>query len=41
MKKILITIYNIMQSMGRAKAAASLARHGRHAEARALMLADQ
>jgi hypothetical protein len=39
MKKILNAIYEILESMGRAKAAACLARHGRHEEAKALMLA--
>lgn len=41
MKKIFHKIYTILESMGRAKAAACLARHGRHAEARVLMLADK
>jgi hypothetical protein len=40
MKKILNAIYEILESMGRAKAAACLARHGRHEEAKALMLAE-
>lgn len=38
MKKILNAIYEVLESMGRAKAAACLARHGRHKEAKALML---
>jgi hypothetical protein len=40
MKKILNAIYEILESMGRAKAAACLARHGRHEEAKALMLTE-
>lgn len=40
MKKILRTIYSLMEAMGRAKAAACLARNGRHAEAKALMMHD-
>jgi hypothetical protein len=40
MKKILNAIYEILESMGRAKAAACLARHGRHVEAKALMLTE-
>jgi hypothetical protein len=40
MKKILNAIYEILESMGRAKAAACLARHGRHEEAKALLLQD-
>lgn len=39
MKKILNVIYEILESMGRAKAAACLARNGRHEEAKALMMA--
>jgi hypothetical protein len=38
MKRIFNAIYEILESMGRAKAAACLARHGRHEEAKALML---
>lgn len=38
MKKVLNTIYEILESIGRAKAAAALSRSGLHAEARALML---
>jgi hypothetical protein len=40
MKKILNAIYEILESMGRAKAAACLARHGRYEEAKALMMAE-
>jgi hypothetical protein len=40
MKKILNTIYEVMESIGRAKAAAHLSRMGLHDEAKALMLAD-
>jgi hypothetical protein len=40
MKKIFTVIYEIMESMGRAKAAAHLSRQGLHKEAKALMLAD-
>jgi hypothetical protein len=40
MKLFLNAIYEILESMGRAKAAAHLAQHGHHAEAKALMLAD-
>ena len=40
MKKIFNVIYEIMESMGRAKAAAHLSRQGLHKEAKALMLAD-
>lgn len=40
MKKIFHTIYSLMECMGRAKAAACLARNGYHAEARAIMLRD-
>jgi hypothetical protein len=38
MKKFLNVIYEMMESMGRAKAASCLARHGRYAEAKAMML---
>jgi hypothetical protein len=40
MKKIFNTIYEIMESMGRAKAAAHLSRQGLHEEAKRLMLAN-
>ena len=40
MKSFFNAIYEIMESMGRAKAAAHLARQGLHAEAKALLLAD-
>jgi hypothetical protein len=40
MKKIINTIYEIMESIGRAKAAAHLSRMGLHDEAKALMLTD-
>lgn len=39
MKKILHAIYEIFESIGRAKAAANLARRGLHAEAKEVMLA--
>lgn len=39
MKTLLNTIYEIFESIGRAKAASHLARHGLYAEAKALMLA--
>jgi hypothetical protein len=38
MKDFLNTLYGIFETMGRARAAAHLARHGLHAEAKALML---
>ena len=38
MKKILNNLYEIFETMGRARAAAHLARCGLHAEAKALML---
>jgi len=38
MKKLLHTLFSILESMGRAKAAAHLARAGRNQEAQALML---
>jgi hypothetical protein len=38
MKKLLHAIYEIFESIGKAKAATSLARQGLHAEAKALML---
>lgn len=37
MKSFLNTIYEILESIGRAKAAAALSRSGLHAEAKALM----
>ena len=40
MKTILNTIYEILESMGRAKAAAHLSRQGLHQEAKDLMLRD-
>lgn len=40
MKKLLNTIYEILESIGRAKAASHLARCGMHNEAKALMLAE-
>lgn len=40
MKKIINTIYEVMESIGRAKAAAHLSRMGLHDEAKALMLAE-
>lgn len=40
MKKIFNVICDIMESLGRAKAAAGLSRLGYHEEAKALMLAD-
>ena len=40
MKSFLNAIYEVMESLGRAKAAAHLSRQGLHAEAKALMLAE-
>jgi hypothetical protein len=40
MKKFFTAIYEVMESLGRAKAAAHLARHGHIEQAKALMLAD-
>jgi hypothetical protein len=40
MKSFLNAICEILESIGRAKAAAHLSRQGLHAEAKALMLAD-
>jgi hypothetical protein len=40
MKSFLKKIYVILESMGRAKAAAALSRQGRHEEAKAILLAD-
>ena len=40
MKKFFTAIYEVMESIGRAKAAAHLARHGHVEQAKALMLAD-
>jgi hypothetical protein len=40
MKKIFNAIYEILESVGRAKAAAHLSRQGQYAEAKALLLAD-
>lgn len=40
MKKIFNVICEILESIGRAKAAAHLSRQGLHAEAKALLLAD-
>jgi hypothetical protein len=40
MKNFLNTLYEIAESMGRAKAAAHMARQGFHKEAKAIMLAD-
>jgi len=40
MKSFLNTIYEVMESIGRAKAAAHLSRMGLHQEAKVLMLAD-
>jgi hypothetical protein len=40
MKKFFTAIYEVMESLGRAKAAAYLARHGHIEQAKALMLAD-
>lgn len=40
MKKILNAVYDFIETVGRAKAAAHLSRMGLHEEARALMLAD-
>lgn len=40
MKQFFNVIYQVLESVGRAKAAAHLSRQGLHAEAKALMLAD-
>jgi hypothetical protein len=40
MKQFFNTICEIMESLGRARAAAHLSRQGLHSEAKALMLAD-
>jgi hypothetical protein len=40
MKRFLNIVYTVLESMGRAKAAAHMARCGRHKEAQAIMLAD-
>jgi len=40
MKSILDTIYAVLESIGRAKAAAHLSRQGRHDEAKAILLAE-
>jgi hypothetical protein len=40
MKRFFTAIYEVMESLGRAKAASHLARQGLHKEARKLMLAD-
>ena len=40
MKRFLNVIYTVLESIGRAKAAAQMARCGKHKEAQAIMLAD-
>jgi hypothetical protein len=40
MKQFFKTVYEVLESLGRAKAAAHLSRQGLHEEAKALMLAD-
>lgn len=40
MKLFFYTIYEVLESLGRAKAAAHLSRQGQHEEAKALLLAD-
>lgn len=40
MRQVLESIWSFLECIGRAKAAAALARHGMHKEARALMLKD-
>jgi len=40
MKKLFNTIYSLLESMGRAKAATALARMGDHKSAKHLMLAE-
>ena len=40
MKSFFNTIYEILESMGRAKAAAHLSRQGKHEEAKAILLAE-
>ena len=41
MKNFFTTIFNIVASIGKAKAAAHFARQGNHAAAKALMLEDR
>jgi hypothetical protein len=38
MKKFFNAVYEVLESLGRAKAAAHLSRHGHYEEAKALML---
>lgn len=40
MKQFFNAIYQVLESMGRAKAAAHLSRHGQYEQAKALMLAE-
>jgi hypothetical protein len=40
MKRFFNAVYEVLESMGRAKAAAHLSRQGKHEEAKALLLAD-
>jgi hypothetical protein len=40
MKNFFNVIYQVLESIGRAKAAAHLSRQGQYAEAKALLLAD-
>jgi hypothetical protein len=40
MKQFFNVVYEILESMGRAKAAAHLSRQGRHEEAKAVLLAE-
>jgi hypothetical protein len=40
MKQFFNAVYEVLESMGRAKAAAHLSRQGKHEEAKAVLLAD-
>jgi hypothetical protein len=40
MKRFFNAVYEVLESMGRAKAAAHLSRQGKHEEAKAVLLAD-
>jgi hypothetical protein len=40
MKRFINAVYTVLESIARAKAAAHMARCGRHKEAQAIMLAD-
>jgi hypothetical protein len=40
MKRFFNAVYEVLESMGRAKAAAHLSRQGKHEEAKAILLAE-